>query len=265
MDTSTFKFVYEDEEKLPAHKTGMLQACRTGDLPQLQQIYQTHNIQPGAKLDWMEKDDRPSTLFRLFITVIIHENVAILRYLLTMHPQYDLSYEIVAKAIIDHPNMEIVELLHAHQPDIVNLEFNFLQTFLTEACRGGQGHESHTSNMTLPLIHYLLDNGANPREGCFAGCGALYAALDSSQPLEIIVKMVKKGGKVNCLVFSKAMKKKRLDALEFFFEKANFDDYSINEILEDAQKSEDKEVMSVVKAGVVKLKKRQSKWWQFWK
>ena len=43
--------------------------------------------------------------------------------------------------------------------------------------------------------------GLNLQIGCFAGCGALYAALESSQPLEIIVKMVQKGGgQLPCLV-----------------------------------------------------------------
>lgn len=64
---------------------------------------------------------------------------------------------------------------------------------------------------------YLLENGADPREGSWAGCGALYAVLQFSQPLEIIVKMVEKGGTVNSLVFSKAITKQRLDALGFFF------------------------------------------------
>lgn len=136
MDTSASEFLYGNEEQLPAHKKEMPQACRTGGLPQLQQIYQAHNIQPRAKLDWMEKDDRPSTTFKLFITAIIHEHVTIVHYLLFMHPEKDLCYELVARTIINHPNMEIMEFVHAHQPDIVNLEFNHIQTFLTEACRG---------------------------------------------------------------------------------------------------------------------------------
>lgn len=213
----------------------------------------------------MEKADRFDTAIELFMTTITHEHVPILCYLLTMHPQTDLDYEIVARAIIDHPNLEIMKILHAHHPNFVNLEFNPFQTYLTEACYGGWGCESYT-NMTISLVHYLLDNGADPQIGCFAGCGALYVALESSQPLEIIVKMVQKGGWVDRLVLFMAMKKKRLDSLEFFFQKAMFSScYPIDKILEDAQKSEDKEVMSVVKAGVATLKKRRSKWWQFWK
>jgi len=106
--------------------------------------------------------------------------------------------------------------------------------------------------------------------GLIAGglLGRVWCALCSIvllTAIEIIVKMVKKGRKVNCLVFLRDMKEKSLDALEFFFEKATLEDHSIDRILEDAQKPEIKEVMSVVKAGVVKRKKRQAKWWQFWK
>ena len=258
MDISVF------ESAFAAHKKEMLQACWAGDLSWLQQLYQTLNIQPEAKLDWMEKAHMSHTVFELFMTTIIHEHVPILCYLLTMHPQMELDYEKVARAIVDHPNLEIMKIIHAHHPNIVNLEFNTIETFLTEACCGGQRHKPYT-NMTVPLVHYLLDHGADPIEGCFAGCGALYPALESSLPLEIIVKMVQKGGVVNRPVLTMAMKKKRLDALEFFVQKAGFScHYSIDQILEDARKSEDKEVMSVVTAGVPTLKKRQSRWWQFW-
>ena len=58
------------------------------------------------------------------------------------------------------------------------------------------------------------------------------------------------------------MKEKRLDALEFF-EKVTFENYSIDRVLGDAQKSENKEVMPVVRARVAKLMKQRLKWWQF--
>ena len=136
MDTSAFKFLCGNEKQLLVNKKQMLQAFRAGDLPQLQQIYQAHNIQPGAKLDWMENDDRLTTVFKLFITAIIHENAPILRYLLFMHPEEDLTYELVVQGIVDHPNLEIMELVCAHQPGIVNLGYGHTRTFLTEACQG---------------------------------------------------------------------------------------------------------------------------------
>lgn len=101
----------------------------------------------------MENDDSPTTLFKLYVTAIIHGHTLIVRYLFFMHPEENLCYKLVAQTIIGHPNMEVMKIIHAHQPNIVTLEFNHLQTFLTEACRGAP-----VSNKTLPLIHYLLDN-----------------------------------------------------------------------------------------------------------
>jgi len=60
---------------------------------------------------------------------------------------------------------------------------------------------------------------------------------------------------------------RRVDALELFFEKATFR-CSTDEMIDVARKSKDKEVKSVVKAGVAKLRKREQgkpRWWQIWK
>ena len=130
MDISVF------ESAFAAHKKEMLQACWAGDLSWLQQLYQTLNFQPEAKLDWMEKAHMSHTVFELFMTTIIHEHVPILCYFLTMHPQTDLDYEFIARAIIDHPNLEIMKFLHAHHPSFINLDFSPLQTFLTKPVVG---------------------------------------------------------------------------------------------------------------------------------
>lgn len=122
-----FESLYGNEEQLSAHKKAILQACRTGDLAQLQQLYQAHNIQPGSRIARTEDNDG--------------------------------------------------------------------------------------SPLTLPLIHYLLDYGADPRKGSWRGCGAIHVVLEFSQPLEIIDKMVEKGGMVNLLILSEAIRKRRLEVL----------------------------------------------------
>ena len=125
-----------DASAFEAHQKETLQACQAGDLSWLQQLYQTRDIQPGAKSNWIEKADRSDTAFELFMTTIIHEHVPILCYFLTMHPQTDLDYEFIARAIIDHPNLEIMKFLHAHHPSFINLDFSPLQTFLTKPVVG---------------------------------------------------------------------------------------------------------------------------------
>ena len=88
---------------------------------------------------------------------------------------------------------------------------------MIQACRG-MGHMTVLSNKTLPLIHYLLDNGADPRRGSWRDeVGALDPALAFSWPLEILNKMIDKGATVNRIVFVEAVRQQRADALKLFF------------------------------------------------
>lgn len=121
-----------------------------------------------------------------------------------MHPEGNIGCDQTVRTIIDYPNIEILKLLQAHTPNIVNHEFNPLQTFLTETCRGDWQYGSPANDKTLPLMHYLLENGADPKEGSWNGCGALYSALGFSWPLEIMDKMIHKGAVVGILVFDEA-------------------------------------------------------------
>lgn len=188
MDTSAFEFLYGNEEQLPVHKKQMLQACRAGDLSQLQQIYEAHNIQPGAKLDWMENDDRLTTVFKLFITAIFHEHAPILRYLLFLHPEGDLIYKLVVQGIVNHPNLEIMELVCAHQPGIVDLGYGHTRTFLTEAC---QGDGTYVSSQRLyssgdlgsrspPPQHFSTSSGSSVDSAMTSQSSAPCSSLSSS-------------------------------------------------------------------------------------
>lgn len=206
-----------------------------------------------------ETEDGPPPTYELITAAIIQEYVPIVVYLLSMHPEGNIGCDQIVRTIIDYPNIEILKFLQSHTPSIVNFEFNPLQTFLTEACRGDWQYGSPASDKTLPLIHYLLDNGADPKEGSWNGYGALYSALGTMN------KMIHKGAVVGILVFDEAIRKQRLDSLQLFFEKATFS-LPIEEMLEQARNSGSKEIMSLVKAGAAELKKRkQPKWWQFWK
>lgn len=62
-----FESLYGNEEQLPAHNKAILQAYRTGDLAQLQQLYQAHNIQPGPKIARAEDNEGSSLTFKLVV------------------------------------------------------------------------------------------------------------------------------------------------------------------------------------------------------
>lgn len=180
-----------------------------------------------------------------------------------MHPESELDYRMVVLAIVDHPNLEIMEFVHKHQPNIINLQYRHTHTFLTDACQGGGTYDSPPSNKTLPLIHYLMGNGADPQKGSWRDCGALCTALEFSRPLEILDKMIDKGAAVDDFVFSEAVRSRRIGAVELFFEKATLH-CSTKRMLHEARKTRDKEIKSLVKAGVAKMTD-QPKWWQIWK
>lgn len=84
-----------------------------------------------------------------------------------------------------------------------------MNTILTDACRGGPE--------CLPLIHYLLDNGADTEIGWFAGRGALYTTVLHSQPIEVIEIFIDKSSYGVMSEIHEAITQQRPDALRLFF------------------------------------------------
>lgn len=252
-----------------SHKQALLNACTTGNLQTLQSHFSSQNIQPGSKVLWLETEESPPPTWKLVTVAISHANVAVISYLLSIYTVGDISCEEIASALIQHSNLEIMSLLYNHSPEIVNLEMDPHRTFLTEACRGPQD----SAISILPLLHYLLDNGADPREGGLGASGALLPALESKQPLEIIEKMLRCGASVNILVFRTAARMKRVDALRSFFEAGRFSSVLLpGKMLEIARESKDAEIISVVEEGSLEMEKsnqgvggRSKRWWEVWK
>lgn len=262
------------------NKQALLNACMTGDLETLQSYFSSQNFPPGSKVLWRETDQSPPPTWTLLTAAINHDQVAVVSYLLSIYTVGDISCEEIASAIIHHPNLETMHFLSSHSPDIVNLEMDPHRTFLTEACRGPQGSVSSDSKResVLPLLHFLLDHGADPREGGLGASGALLPALESAQPLEIIEKILRCGASVNILVFSTAVRMERVDALRSFFRTALFSPaLSSGKMLEIARESKDAEIISLVEEGCLEMEKsqqgtdakaetgRSKRWWEVWR
>lgn len=242
------------------NKQALLNACTTGNLKTLQSHFLSQNIQPGSKVLWRETDQSPPPTWTLLTAAINHDQATVVSYLLSIYTVGDISCEEIASAIIHHPNLEIMHFLYSHSPDIVNLEMDPHRTFLTEACRGPQGSVSSDSKQesALLLLHFLLDHGADPREGGLGASGALLPALESAQPLEIIEKILRCGASVNILVFWTAVRMERVDALRSFFEKGLFTSVlSSGKMLEIARESKEAEIISLVEEGCLEMEKSQ--------
>jgi hypothetical protein len=274
-----------EEEPLPAHKKAMLEACESGDISELQKLFQAHNVKLGDLPVYLESNGGPPSTWKMISLAVAQKHHSTVAYLLSTYPIIDLWNEAIIQAILDNPSIKTFKLLHSHSPRIIDFEFDPMRTILTEACRGGApSWDFPASSETLPLIHYLLDNGADPNIGSFVGGGALLVALRFSRPLEIIKKIVRRGGFIGGLVISEAMHRNRLDALEFFFERDKLDSQLTDQkFFEKAHETGKKEIIALVEGYVSKRQRQQKKgikgmgtvgekmvsqkkrWWQFWK
>lgn len=264
---SNTSYRYSFENKLAPHNKAILQACRTGDLARLIQLFQDHNTRPEPRASWREDPNGPPNTRILLDQAVVYQHAHIVRYLLSISPfEKKLATKSTVRALVETQNLEIAEVLRTRAPEIVNMELGHFDTFLSAACRGGDGcnHDNLPGDDSLPLIHYLLDNGADPSEGSWGGCGSIPAAIDFARPLEVIEKMIEKGGVVNLLAFSSAVRNRRIDALQLFFDKAPFS-VSVDDMLKRAAESEDKEIMDIVERGAVKVGKRRYRRKSVWR
>lgn len=77
----------------------------------------------------------------------------------------------------------------------------------------------------FPLIHHLLDNDTSPVKHVYDGFhedSALLPAVQSSLPIDIIEKMIRRGAVVGVEEFGEAVGGKRVDVLRLFMEKGVF-------------------------------------------
>lgn len=215
---------------LPRHMQSILQACSSANLPSLQALLKPYNYpQTGTSPTWSESDTSPPETWKMVTVAITHGNIHILSYLLTLYSRGGGWIECipVIEAILNNPDVRVMTLIHNHSPRSIHYIFDSGETFLSTACRRCQ-YRSQTDpfmSKMLPLIHYLLDNGASPAEHVydgFHGDGALLPAVQSSLPFEVIEKMIRLGAVVGVEEFGEAVGGKRIDVIRLFMKKGVF-------------------------------------------
>ena len=228
----------------------MIEACESGNVPDLQQLLQACGIRDGSPpVDpkYGEPDPLPSApppTWKLITAAVGHGQCSIVALILKTYPTVDLNRQSILEAALSKPHLETFKLLHAHSPSIVNYEFDALNTsLLMEACRGG--------NPLLP--NYLLDNGADPNEGGFPGAGPLFYAVKFEQPLEIIVKMVDRGATVTNAVVNEVIQKQRTATLEFLLKRSGLKDPQ--RALDCAHETGNKEIITLIQGQAEKQMK----------
>lgn len=182
---------------LPSHQQAILTACRTGDVALLQHHFHALNIPSSSapvEPTWHIYPSRnnpvptsgPPATSTLLATAIKHSQPTILALLLEYYPTVTL--EPVLALTFSNPNLEVLKILYAHDPEIRDHEFESGETALMVACRDSGG------NPDIP--NFLLDKGADSNESGIGLLGPLIFAIRYEQPISVVKKMVAKGARV---------------------------------------------------------------------
>jgi len=282
----------------------MLLACETGDLARLRQLFEAagvHQGDPVVRPRWITYPNHieavpacgPPTTSSLICKTIEHKQAALLSFLLATYPTFDPKNGAVLSAAFRNPDLDIFQILHTHCPSIVDCEDDDgIDSALIMALKLSQS----------PLLPgYLLDHGADPNNGGLGGVGPLYWAVQYSQPLEVVKKMVEAGAEVKSIIVAAAVEKQDLELVKFFIDEwwCEDRDCMLEWALKEARKTNKEKLITMIEQRLkveehsrdrdrgqlrsssdrsasekaialeegweAKKAKEQRKWWRFWK
>ena len=250
-------------EELTLRQQQMIKACETGDVLNLQNLFDAAAVRPGATptqrtIDTIYPSGPPATSDMLH-TAISHHQPAILELLLKTYPSVCILDDVLLGSTCANPDLPTLKVLHSYDSSIVNYNMeqnDGLDTLLGDYCRDGD-----------PLLaEYLLDNGADPNKGGLPCFGPLLTATTSDQPLSLINKIVQSGAKVSELDVLCAIRQQRADILELLLNQRRWEFHwsqrsTRKRILREAHESKNREIISITE----NYMKENRKWWQFLK
>lgn len=250
-----------DEQRVYPNKAELIAACVSGDVDKLRQLL--HSVDE-KQIDSTILEDQ----WTMITTAVEQKQSAILEYLLSTYPKWNLCDPSLVRQAFANPNLKTFQVLHLHYPDIINMEIRSSNsTVLWESCSGGN-----------PLIpNYLLDHGADVNEGGLPGQNPLFAAVSQMQPVTLVKKMVGLGAIITPNVMRAAIYHQQVSSLEFLLKVGPY--YRMNSYLEQARETKNEEIIAVVErraknptkaerrseAVSARAKKTESgtkKWWQ---
>ncbi|EXJ75465.1 uncharacterized protein A1O5_02161 [Cladophialophora psammophila CBS 110553] len=236
---------------LSPHQEAMVEACKTGQLAQLQRLFEEHHVKQGHEIIWYNdtKGEGAPTTATLFEAAISHGQQSNVRCLRSIYPDFDFR----------------------------------------EPCFGFDDHMTSMLSLAIeegpqnaPFILFLLDHGAmsldNGSYTYHLGC-ELLPAITNDQPIGVIKRMVPLTA---CLSFPKmtAINRKRTDALEAFLDeeqkriRGTQSSEDLESTLQSVKSTGDKELIAVVERHIHKVEQQAAKdaqknsrstkkWWQF--
>ncbi|EXJ60017.1 hypothetical protein A1O7_04165 [Cladophialophora yegresii CBS 114405] len=263
--------------KLSPHQEAMEEACKAGQVAELQKLFNEHDVKEGDDPIpyWHATPQGAPATDTLFAAAISHKQQSIVQYLRSVYPKLDFSIPTIIGALTATPDLDMLKLIYSYSPRIVNFGFDdHVTTFLSKACEGGP--------QNAPFVNFLLDHGAMADDfGSYTyQFGAeLLPALQHDQPTHIIKKMIPRTSRLPFPI-DVAISRKRVDILELLLNeeekrgKRSRDGIYEQALLHHAHETEDKTVIALVErfvANFTAARNLQStrattesrRWWQF--
>ncbi|KAI1405229.1 hypothetical protein F4819DRAFT_444508 [Hypoxylon fuscum] len=238
----------------------MLEACSSGDISTLQRLFADHGIQPGSEPiypKFVDPSGNPQEVSSTSVTesqqippttellerAVAAKQVVIVRFILQNYPSLSLmQLHGVVRAVLENPDPAVLQALCDHESSFASFSVDYgMRSFLTDAC-------ARPPEEIVPVLHVLLDNGADVDDGWGPGGGALYAAIVGGQPLEIVRKILGKSVAVSSRNINTAVGQGRADVVKLLLNQEQIDPgVNVEEVVEGAQKSGNQEIIATVK------------------
>ena len=264
-------------KNLAPHQEAMIEACKTGQLAQLQRLFEEHHVKQGHEMVWYRdtKGKGAPATFMLFEAAISRGQQSTVRYLRWIYPDFDFSDPWSVRALAKTRNLDMLKLIYFYSPDVVSFGFgDHMTSMLSLAIEEGP--------QNAPFILFLLDHGAMTLDSGACdyhfGC-EVFPALTNDQPIEVIKRMVPLTAQ---LLFPKtiAIERKRADALEVILNEeqkrmqGTHSSEDLASMLQSVKSKGDKDLIAVVQRHIHKVEQQAAKaarkksrstkeWWHF--
>jgi hypothetical protein len=216
------------DETLLSHQQAMLDACRSGNLERLQQLFLKHNIKQGdspVKESWIRDLTAPTSgppkyiretalqygpppTDELIQAAISAKKPIIILFLLKTYPKFNFWDSKIMDTALTHQDVYTFKAMYAYDKRVLGYD-DHMKTALTLTLE-----EEGTS-----LANFLLDNFACVNDiGWPCQGAAINAAISDGQQLEVIERILEKnldGIEMSCAA-TFAVWSSRIDVLKLF-------------------------------------------------
>ncbi|KIW97737.1 uncharacterized protein Z519_01321 [Cladophialophora bantiana CBS 173.52] len=104
----------------------MVEARKTCQLAQLQQLFEKHHVKPGHEIIWYRdsKGDGAPTTAMLFEAAISHGQQSTVRHLRWIYPDFDFRELCTVRTLAKTGDLDMLKLIYSYSHNVVRFEFD---------------------------------------------------------------------------------------------------------------------------------------------